>query len=463
MQRPLFAERALKVVLWCDAETSAALARKAPDFFDWIGHRVECPPGVARFAVRGLRCALRCRAPGIVWRNEHGPVSGVTDFIPAFIAALPGRRLVPCKAALTRSELAGELLSNGRAWCYIEGVYTKGHLRKVVEAMQDARRRGRVVIINPSVHALGWWYVDGQVMSLREARDSLARLGCRSPGSLAVLCGLERDAIRLASEILRTDAGVETVTAAVRDALDPGASLARLGELRGVVDLMVVAIGGDDSPPVLRAFAADPRVLRLRGAGFPRLFGPRATTSLFVWDEVQSIISALVDLCPPLVRGALPEPRAREFLANIEGIVGSDHPMHAQALGLLALSLASQGRYKEAEAHLRRALAAQQAMLRPGYPDIVWTNSHLASILAAQGRHAEAKPLAIWVLNVLEEELGPAHRRTALALAHLATIRHALGEPGAADDARRALDMLAPDDPARDELSASLRHIIGGD
>lgn len=44
-QRPVFARRKLKVILWCDAETSVTLAQQAVDFFDWISHRHECPPG----------------------------------------------------------------------------------------------------------------------------------------------------------------------------------------------------------------------------------------------------------------------------------------------------------------------------------------------------------------------------------------------------------------------------------
>ena len=43
LNRPVFAARALRVVVCCDAETSRVLARRAPDFFDWVSHWVECP------------------------------------------------------------------------------------------------------------------------------------------------------------------------------------------------------------------------------------------------------------------------------------------------------------------------------------------------------------------------------------------------------------------------------------
>ncbi|HSN97990.1 MAG TPA: tetratricopeptide repeat protein [Candidatus Nanopelagicales bacterium] len=463
LQRPIFAERALKVVLWCDEETSAGLARKAPDFFDWIGHRVECPAGVARFAVRGLRCALRCRAPGIVWRDNGTPVSGDTDFPLAFREALPGRPLLGCQAAWTRTELAGAFRSAGRAWCYVGGVRTEATLEKIVDAMKDARRRGRVVVVNPSVDTSGWWPVDGQTHPLREARHSLAQAGFPHPGRLAALCGLEPSALSLVS-LLRRRAGMDAVMVAVQSAWDPGASLARLAEQHGMVDLMRFTLGGHPRPVVWRALAADLRIRRLQGAGLARIFGPLPVTSHGerALERARYLARAMLLVYPPLAHEGLHEPEARALLSEIEGIVGADHPMQAQALGLLAQSIASQGRYEEAEAYLRRALATQQARLRSEDPDTLWTCAHLASVLAAEGRHAEARPLAAWVLKTWEELLGPTSRNTSLALAHFAAVRHALGEPGAADDARRALAMLPPDDPDRDELSDALRHIIAG-
>ncbi|MFO0607137.1 MAG: hypothetical protein U0324_28505 [Polyangiales bacterium] len=79
--RPLFSDRALKVVLWCSAETSAALARGAPDFFDWISHRVECPGGAPTFLLEGLRLAREAGAGGAVV---------VSDPDDGFDAALEG-------------------------------------------------------------------------------------------------------------------------------------------------------------------------------------------------------------------------------------------------------------------------------------------------------------------------------------------------------------------------------------
>lgn len=47
LRRPLFARKALKVVLFCQEDTTIALAQRAPDFYDWIARRLDCPSGAS--------------------------------------------------------------------------------------------------------------------------------------------------------------------------------------------------------------------------------------------------------------------------------------------------------------------------------------------------------------------------------------------------------------------------------
>jgi hypothetical protein len=54
MERPLLANRSLRVVLFSDTATSGDLARRAPDFFPWISHRLECPPAPRSRPCRGF-------------------------------------------------------------------------------------------------------------------------------------------------------------------------------------------------------------------------------------------------------------------------------------------------------------------------------------------------------------------------------------------------------------------------
>lgn len=55
--RPIFAYRELHAILFCDSETTVALARQAPDFFDWISHRVECPSSALPYVPMYVRAA----------------------------------------------------------------------------------------------------------------------------------------------------------------------------------------------------------------------------------------------------------------------------------------------------------------------------------------------------------------------------------------------------------------------
>ena len=71
LNRPVFAARALRVVVCCDAETSRVLARRAPDFFDWVSHWVECPVAdpTAASAPPALR-SVEARGQAQLWTQD---------------------------------------------------------------------------------------------------------------------------------------------------------------------------------------------------------------------------------------------------------------------------------------------------------------------------------------------------------------------------------------------------------
>lgn len=56
--RPIVAQRKLRVVLWGEESLVEAMLGRAPDFFDWVSHVIECPFGVPAFTVRGLRAGI---------------------------------------------------------------------------------------------------------------------------------------------------------------------------------------------------------------------------------------------------------------------------------------------------------------------------------------------------------------------------------------------------------------------
>lgn len=91
LARPIFAERALRVVLWSRTVTTEQLARHAPDFFNWIARRFECPAGPPSFAVHGFQAALRARVWAVDFRGR------ALDEV--FATAFPRRKLIRASAA----------------------------------------------------------------------------------------------------------------------------------------------------------------------------------------------------------------------------------------------------------------------------------------------------------------------------------------------------------------------------
>ncbi len=190
--RPLFFRKALKVVLWCDAETSSALAREAPDFFDWIAQRQECPPGVAEHAVWTFRKALCARAPGIVFAGERMDQSSVEK---VFQAAFPGRRLRWLwPEEIFYSEMVELIRGSKREWVACQA-WTYGVAERFRWALAEARRRTRAVLVVPQGGEDWFWQVTDQIIQLKEATKLLSNAGAAHPGRLAATASLEWGAI----------------------------------------------------------------------------------------------------------------------------------------------------------------------------------------------------------------------------------------------------------------------------
>ena len=88
----------------------------------------------------------------------------------------------------------------------------------------------------------------------------------------------------------------------------------------------------------------------------------------------------------------------------------------------LGLFLKGQGSFKDAEPHLRRAVAIQQRTLGLTSPELGATLNNLSGILLDMKRPAEAEPFAQRALQIFESTLGPTHVRTAIAASNLADV-----------------------------------------
>jgi len=131
LNRPIFAQRQLKVVLYCDRQTTLALADRAVDFFDWVSQHHTCPDGPPDFAVQGFRQAVANQVRKLLaseWQSLHvdlteaGEVSAkptrnssVNDFIHLFLAqSNTSPPLPPESRARALRILAEVLLAQGR-------------------------------------------------------------------------------------------------------------------------------------------------------------------------------------------------------------------------------------------------------------------------------------------------------------------------------------------------------------
>ena len=94
----------------------------------------------------------------------------------------------------------------------------------------------------------------------------------------------------------------------------------------------------------------------------------------------------------------------------------------AARLNEKAIQFHQEGRYAEAEALDRDALAITEKALGPDHPDVALSLNNLAEVYRTQGRYAEAEPLYKRALTINERAFGPGHPAVATALNNLATL-----------------------------------------
>jgi tetratricopeptide (TPR) repeat protein len=136
-------------------------------------------------------------------------------------------------------------------------------------------------------------------------------------------------------------------------------------------------------------------------------------------------------------------PLREQLVDDIDAELGPEHPDVAVNLHGLADVLQNQGRHREAEHMLRRALAIREKALGPEHPDVASSLNELAACVAyPAGKHAEAEEMLRRALNIQEKALGPEHAGVASSLSFVAIV---LAKQGKTDEAerlaRRAVDI----------------------
>lgn len=116
------------------------------------------------------------------------------------------------------------------------------------------------------------------------------------------------------------------------------------------------------------------------------------------------------------------EPLSRLVLANDKKLLAPNNPGLATDLMNLGSIESDLGQYSDAEQNYRRALAIYESWYGKGHPESADAMRLVAQTLAAEGRNQEAAPLARQASRDEEKVYGPVHTRVALALGVLGTL-----------------------------------------
>jgi tetratricopeptide (TPR) repeat protein len=494
LNRPVLSERRLNVVLWCEDDAAAALAWRAPDFFDWITSRVDCPPAPAAHAVAEVKRAVRACACGIAW---DGP--GLEETLAMVRPGRPIRRV----AVASYQSMIDALTSRGPGWLYLEGIDTAFHLRRLRWAMAEAGRRMIVFRRAFEQTAPGWWTVHARHRSIAEAVNSLTAVG--GTGRLAALTGLDPDACACARFALRRGIVAERLEELLATGSDPRAVLQDIAQQSGWTAAEVIA---QDDPrlelaatrPALEREAArhehdrDPIVLVLRG----QLLGPEQWADLGARAEGAGDFEVAIRWMNAGL-GSLPDDASPQHLASLHvrrarihhraGDVGSasadleraDHlargavfasmiaesaiptayalmehgeslrareqlemAVHrsaeigfeadeAELLEVLASVLVKEGDLAGARLRLERALSIKRRLFTTeDHPEIAATLSALGGVLVRQGDVAGASRYLERSLAIRERFGGPEHPAVAAVLRRLAELDQIMKDMGSA-------------------------------
>ncbi len=225
-ERPVVQARSLRLVLFSDEATTLHLARNAVDFYDWISHCIDCPPGPPAFAVRALRRAACARAAAVVWQG--GDLEGT------FAEALPGRTLTGVTAALPYPELVEALRPTVKEWIAVTEIDSPMRGRRVAWAAAEAGRRGRLVRVGNVSAPLALPRVGALALPIEEGVERLRAAGIEGAARLAALLELSPGAIDDAAKLMSAGAGEAELSALALREADPGAALERLARTRGL-------------------------------------------------------------------------------------------------------------------------------------------------------------------------------------------------------------------------------------
>ncbi len=184
LQRPLFADRELRAVLWVDKPTLGALVRGAIDLFDWVSRVVPVPDrALPEFAVENVRRALAL-GDAFCWTG---------DGLLEVLRAAGCEEWVEIDAGTPAWELLDLLASPGLA--IVSGLGSERDAVRIRMVRALAQREGAWVARDPGAPLGGMWQFHARVADWDTAAQRLGEAGWARPGLLAAWLDLEPEAI----------------------------------------------------------------------------------------------------------------------------------------------------------------------------------------------------------------------------------------------------------------------------
>jgi tetratricopeptide (TPR) repeat protein len=468
LNRPILSDRRLSVVLWCEGGAAAALSQHAPDFFDWISARVDCPPAPAAHAVANVKRAICARASGIAW---DGP--GLEDTLAAIRPSRPIRRVL----VASYQSMFDALTSRERGWLFLEGIETAFHLRRLRWAMVETGRRLIVFRRAFGQTAPGWWNVHARHVPIIEAVHAITAVG--GAGRLAALTGLDPDACAYVRSALGRGCAAAYLEELLATASEPRMALQNFATQLGltVENGMTVHEGNDDwvldalskrpsDPGLWTAIGAiatadeDPEVaIRWLTEALRLLPDDRSSLRITSYllrgtahHSAGDVVSAREDFehaySIASFRGDTPSittlelilayalleqgqaSRARELLESAlgRGVELGDEGKTAELRERLAKALLAQGDLGGARLQLERVLSIKQRIIAADDPTIADTLSMMGIVLTTQGDMEGARPYLERSLEITERLRGADHPSIVVTLRTMAEVHRATGD-----------------------------------
>ncbi|MCI5131135.1 MAG: hypothetical protein D3904_06330, partial [Candidatus Electrothrix sp. EH2] len=121
------------------------------------------------------------------------------------------------------------------------------------------------------------------------------------------------------------------------------------------------------------------------------------------------------------------EPHLKQVVEMIKKMYGNEHPYTLTYMNYLAVLYKKQGRYNKAETLFIQTLQLREKVFGREHPLTITSINNLATIYKDQGRYGKAEPLYKQALQLSEKVLGREHPDTLISINNLATLYNVQG------------------------------------